>query len=70
LITTFYGAIMANMIFLPIAGKLRTRSEEEVISKELMLEGILSISAGDNPRILEAKLHAFLEPKMRKSSFT
>jgi len=70
LLTTFYGAVLANMLFLPIAGKLRARSEEEVTSKELMLEGILSISAGDNPRILETKLHAFMEPKMRQSQFT
>jgi chemotaxis protein MotA len=69
LLTTFYGAILANMIFLPMAGKLKTRSEEEVVGMELMLEGILSISAGDNPRILETKLHAFLEPKLRESSF-
>lgn len=69
LLTTFYGAVLANMLFLPIAGKLRTRSEEEVTSMELMLEGILSISAGDNPRILETKLHAFLEPKLRHSQF-
>lgn len=69
LLTTFYGAVMANMFFLPIAGKLRARSDEEVTAKELMLEGILSISAGDNPRILESKLHSFLEPKLRQSQF-
>ncbi|MDP8221963.1 MAG: motility protein A [Candidatus Lernaella stagnicola] len=69
LLTTFYGAILANMFFLPVAGKLRMRSDEEVTSMELMLEGILSISAGDNPRILETKLHAFLAPKLRETQF-
>lgn len=69
LLTTFYGAIMANIIFLPIAGKLKTRSSEEVLVKELILEGIMSISSGDNPRTMEQKLHTFLSPKHRQSSF-
>jgi len=69
LLTTFYGAILANVLFLPLAGKLRNRSQEELLSKEMMLEGILSIASGDNPRILESKLHAFIAPKLRKSSF-
>lgn len=69
LLTTFYGALMANVVFLPIAGKLRNRSSEEVMAKELMAEGIMSIAKGDNPRLLEQKLNAFLAPQMRKSSF-
>jgi chemotaxis protein MotA len=69
LLTTFYGALMANLIFLPMAGKLRKRSTDEVLVKELTMEGIISIAAGDNPRIMEQKLHAFLTPKLRKSSF-
>lgn len=69
LLTTFYGAILANLVFLPIAGKLRTRSQEEILAKDLIREGILAISAGDNPRIVEQKLHAFLAPKLRESSF-
>lgn len=69
LLTTFYGALLANLVFLPIAGKLKTRSKEEVLSKDLIREGILSIAAGDNPRIVEQKLHAFLAPKLRESSF-
>lgn len=69
LLTTFYGAILANMIFLPIAGKLKMRSSEEVLVKELILEGIVSISSGDNPRTMEQKLHTFLSPKSRISSF-
>jgi chemotaxis protein MotA len=69
LITTFYGALMANLVFLPISGKLKTRSEEELLLKELMLEGIMAVAKGDNPRIVEQKLHAFLSPGLRKSAF-
>jgi chemotaxis protein MotA len=69
LITTFYGAVMANVLFLPIAGKLRTRSKEESLVKELILQGIMSLSRGDNPRILEQKLHSFLPPNLRVSAF-
>lgn len=69
LLTTFYGSFMANILFLPMAGKLRKRSSEEVMVKELVLNGILSIAKGDNPRILEQKLHSFVPPPMRKSSF-
>ena len=69
LLTTFYGALAANVICLPIAGKLKTRSSEEVMMKELMSEGILSIAKGDNPRLLEQKLNAFLPPQLRKSTF-
>lgn len=60
LITTFYGALLANIICLPIAGKLRTRSKEEMLSKEMMIQGIISLSNGDNPRIIEQKLKAFV----------
>ncbi|RKY77154.1 motility protein A, partial [candidate division KSB1 bacterium] len=65
LITTFYGAVLANLIFLPIAGKLKTRSNQEVMNKELIMEGVLSIQSGDNPRIVEQKLISFLPPKIR-----
>jgi len=65
LLTTFYGATMANLIFNPVAGKLRTRSKEEVLFRELMLEGVLAITAGDNPRVVEQKLNAFLAPGAR-----
>jgi len=68
LITTFYGAILSNLVFNPMAGKLKTRSKEEVLIKEMMLEGILSISKGENPRIVEEKLNSYLPPKLRKSS--
>ena len=69
LLTTFYGSVMANIVCLPIAGKLRTKSTEEVLMKGLMSEGIMSIAKGDNPRLLEQKLNAFLAPELRETSF-
>lgn len=60
LITTLYGTLMANLLFIPIAGNLKVRSQKEVLMKEVMIEGILSIQAGENPRIVEEKLNAFL----------
>ncbi|MFP4083515.1 MAG: motility protein A [Desulfonatronovibrio sp.] len=66
LITTFYGAILANLVFNPMAGKLKTRSKEEILGKEMMLEGILCISKGENPRIIEEKLNSYLPPKIRR----
>lgn len=69
LLTTFYGAIMANIMFLPIAGKLKNRSSEEVMMKDLITEGVISIAKGENPRVIEQKLNAYLPPNMRESSF-
>lgn len=65
LITTFYGALIANLVCIPIAGKLKTRSNNEMLLKTLCIEGIMSIQSGDNPRIVEGKLKAFLAPSMR-----
>ncbi len=65
LLTTFYGVVLANLICLPFSGKLKTRSSEEVLQKTLMAEGIKAIQSGDNPRIVEQKLVAFIEPKKR-----
>lgn len=67
LVTTFYGSVLANVIFLPLAKKLKVRNDEEIIAKELMVEGLLSIQAGENPRIIEEKLKTFIPPKMRKN---
>jgi chemotaxis protein MotA len=69
LITTFYGAILANILCLPLAGKLKLRSEEEMLQKELILAGILAIQSGDNPRVVEQKLSNFVPPNQRVSSF-
>jgi len=69
LLTTFYGVILANLIFLPAAGKLKTRSAAELTVKQLIINGILSVQSGDNPRILEEKLHSFISPDERKTAF-
>lgn len=65
LLTTLYGTLMANLIFLPIAGKLKVRSGEEIFRKEVMLEGILAIQAGDGSSIIQEKLNSFLAPGNR-----
>lgn len=65
LLTTFYGALLANLVLLPLAGKLDNRHREEALLKELLIEGILSIQAGDNPRTIEEKLKSFVPPRER-----
>ena len=65
LITTFYGSLAANLVFLPLAGKLKNRSAVEVITKEIAVTGVLSIQSGDNPRIVESKLMSFISPRLR-----
>lgn len=67
LVTTLYGSFLANVLFLPIAEKLAYRSMEEVKRKELVIEGILAIQSGDNPRIVREKLLTYLPPKERVS---
>ena len=66
LLTTLYGALIANMFCMPIAGKLKVRTRMEMLVKEVIIEGILSIQSGDNPRVVEQKLMAFISPSMRK----
>ena len=68
LLTTLYGAIMANLIALPIADKLKRRSQEEELNKRLVLEGVLGLQKGLNPRVLEELLKTFLPPKARGTS--
>jgi chemotaxis protein MotA len=68
LITTFYGAILANLIFLPLVGKLKHRSKEEILIMEMQMEGVLGISRGENPRILMEKLSSFQPPKDRREA--
>jgi len=65
LLTTMYGAIIANVIFLPLADKLILKNDEEVVYKSIILKGVMSIQAGDNPRVVEQKLLTFLPPKKR-----
>lgn len=67
LITTLYGSLLANIVCTPLAGKLGIRSRNEVLLKELMVEGILSLQAGENPRIVEEKLKSFLSPQNRNN---
>lgn len=69
LITTFYGAVGANLICLPMAGKLRKRSQEETLIKEMVISGIIAIANGENPRIVEQKLHSFIPPNLRESRY-
>lgn len=64
-IATLYGVSSANLLFLPLSNKLKQTNAEEVQVREIVMEGILSIQAGDNPRIVEEKLKAFLAPKKR-----
>ncbi|MCL2684661.1 MAG: motility protein A [Synergistaceae bacterium] len=66
LVTTFYGSMIANVFALPAGRKLAQNSSREIQSRELMVEGILSIQAGENPRIVEEKLKVFLPPSMRR----
>lgn len=66
LITTMYGSIIANLFMNPISYKLATRSAQEVAMKELILEGVLSIQSGDNPRVIEERLKAFLSPGIQR----
>tara|TARA_B100000674_G_scaffold112949_1_gene84268 strand:+ start:4744 stop:5514 length:771 start_codon:yes stop_codon:yes gene_type:complete len=67
LLTTLYGAVIANVLFAPIAKKLKIYSKEESLSKRMIIEGIIAIQQGDNPRIVERKLSVFLPPSMRGS---
>jgi chemotaxis protein MotA len=59
-VATIYGVGLANLVFLPAAGKLRIRHQEEHLIKEMMLEGVISIQEGMNPRMIEIKLRTFL----------
>ncbi len=65
LITTLYGSMLANWICIPTAAKLKGNNEEEIVVKEIMIEGLLSIQAGENPRVIEEKLKSFLTPAQK-----
>lgn len=67
LITTLYGSILANWICAPVATKLKSKNAEEMMMKEIEIEGLLSIQAGENPRVIEEKLKSFLAPKDRQN---
>lgn len=65
LLTTLYGAVVANLVALPIAGKLKIRSSEELLLRNIVIEGIQSIQLGESPRVVEDKLKVFLPPSVR-----
>jgi chemotaxis protein MotA len=64
-IATFYGVASANLYYLPIGNKLKKITHEEVHSRTMIIEGIVSIQAGDNPRVVEEKLKTYLDPAER-----
>jgi len=66
LVTTFYGAILANVVFLPIAGKLKERSNYEALKKQMIMNGLLTVQQGDIPRVVEQKLVSFLPTNIRE----
>jgi len=66
LITTFYGALMANLVFLPLAGKLGLRSRKETLQKEMVAEGILAIARGESPTAVRERMQAYLSAKQRE----
>lgn len=63
MITTFYGCVLANVILMPVAKKLRIRNEEEVLYKQIIIEGVMSIQAGENPKVVREKLASMLHQK-------
>lgn len=65
LVTTFYGSVLANWVATPCATKLKANNDKEVTLRNIMVEGLLSIQAGENPRVIEEKLKSFLSPKDR-----
>lgn len=67
LITTLYGSVLANWLCTPVANKLKAQNAQEMQLKEIMVEGLLSIQAGENPRVIEEKLKSFLSPAERGS---
>jgi len=69
LITTFYGAMAANLIFTPVADKLRSISNSELLKNRLILDGVLLIQTGMNPRIIEKKLNAYLPQELRVAQY-
>ena len=65
LLTTLYGSLLANAIFLPIADKLRLRAEEEVLVKSLVIDALLAIQSGQNPRVIDTMLRTYLPGRKR-----
>ncbi|MBU8879755.1 flagellar motor protein MotP [Bacillus sp. FJAT-29790] len=68
LLTTLYGTLLANLVFLPLASKLALKTEQEVFLKQIIIEGVIGVQAGQNPRLLEEKLSAFLSANERREA--
>ena len=66
LITTLYGAVLSNAMFLPFSEKLAAITKNEMIGREIILRGVMAIQSGENPRVVEQKLSTFLPPALRK----
>ncbi|MEO0529726.1 MAG: motility protein A [Planctomycetota bacterium] len=65
LLTTMYGAIAANVLFLPLAEKLGYVNKQELLTMDIVIRGIMAIQSGENPRVIEQKLNTFIPPKLR-----
>jgi len=65
LITTFYGSLLSNLFFMPVANNVRSQTEEELYTREMIIDGVLSIQSGVNPRIVEEKLIGYLSAEER-----
>jgi chemotaxis protein MotA len=68
LLTTLYGALVANIFALPIQGKLEQRTAEEIAIRRMVLQGILSIQQGDSPRVAQEKLRSYMPPALRSKA--
>jgi chemotaxis protein MotA len=68
LITTLYGAIASNVVFIPFAEKLGFYNKQELLTLEIVIRGIMAIQSGENPRVVEQKLSTFLPPKLRAAA--
>jgi chemotaxis protein MotA len=68
MLTTFYGALLAYLVFLPLADKLGERARQEVINREIIIQGLVSILAGTHPRLVERRLLGLLDPEMQPAA--
>lgn len=68
LLTTLYGTVLANLVFIPMASKLENKTEEEIFVKQIIIEGVIGVQSGQNPRILEEKLSAFLSHEEQRQA--
>jgi len=67
LLTTLYGSLLANLVFIPVAAKLELKTEEEAFLKQIIIEGVIGVQSGQNPKLLQEKLSAFLSEEEREA---